>query len=105
MKAKERNMCLIWWFIILGLATFWTLMAILAFGNDEQIIRDFINTPPSSGRQPFDSWLNSEDSSRVGEIYIDHNSERMIIYDEYRQNRQEYQLRDLGNGVIRVEPR
>ena len=100
---QEKEMCLAWWFIILGLATFWTLMAILAFGNDEQIIRDFINSPPSN--PVIDGWIYSDPPSRTGEIYIDHNSERMIIYDEYRQNRQEYQLRDLGNGVIRVEPR
>ena len=92
----DRTFCIVWWLIIVGLAAFWVGIAVLAFGGEYD---------ERNSRRPFDSWLNWEDKDeRVGEIHIDYEGERMIIYDKYRRNPKEYIMRDHGDGTYRVEP-
>ena len=91
---REREFCVFWWFVLIGLATFWTFVAVLAFGEE-----DLLET------RIYDKY-NDDDynrPSRMGEIVIDKDQGRMIIYDETRSHFKEYRLRDQGDGRIVVE--
>ena len=94
---QEKEMCLAWWFIILFLITFWTLLAVWAFAND---LDDF-------ERDAHQRYIQSQKHNREGEVTIrmddDGYTGRMTIYDEYGRNPTDYRIRSRGDGRYHIE--